>query len=262
MKVKYDIYKIIYSKDNNNLIEQINDCFKNNLALSAQQLKAIKIASSLASKAKLSECHNSNELNDENSFGYDVIYFAVNDENKIISKFAHSYYKEFNQIYLDQADTFVDYANKGLGTKIYKKVIADIEKTFSPSTICADAISGSGKRFLEKVGFLPNTHPDSKDTNAIYYLKGKKMFLIELSDLPEIRNFSNAPNIELYNSILSYAKMQEYYSPKTAKEIFNKIYNSRQTDYKISAGAESQIYFSDMISLLDFDFNEKVRTPK
>lgn len=233
MENQIDIYKVIYSKNNNKLIESVTDAFENNKSLNKQQVQALKVASKVATLSKLNDCHNESELNAENLTGYDLIYVAVTN-NKVACKFCHSYYKVFNQIYLDQANTNPELANKGLGTKVYKLVIDDIRKTFNPTTICADAISPSGKRMLEKVGFLPNTHPDSKDTNAILYLHDRKPFLINLTDLPSSRNMTMAPNVEKFNSIVSFASSQSFFNREQAKTVFYEIYNARQQGYKVS----------------------------
>lgn len=253
MENQIEIYKIVYSKNNNKLIETILDAFEKNIDLTKEQIQALKVADKLSTLGKLNDCHNESELNAENLTGYDLIYFAVIN-NKVACKFCHSYYKVFNQIYLDQANTTPELCNKGLGTKVYLQIVEDIKKSFNPSTICADAISGSGKRFLGKVGFLPNTHPDSKDTNAIFYLSDKKPFLIDLSDLPPSRDMTMAPNVDRFNSILSFAKSQSFFNREQAKTVFYEIYNARQNGYKVSDmlnRTNPQNNFFEMFSLED-----------
>lgn len=264
MDNKIDIYKIIYSNNNNNLIQEISKAFDDNLELTGNQIQSLKIANKLATLSKLNDCHNLSELNAENLTGYDLIYIAVIN-NKIACKFCHSYYKVFNQIYLDQANTNPAQANKGLGTKVYMDILSDIKKVFKPSTICADAISPSGKRFLEKVGFFPNTHPDSKDTNAIYYLNERKPFLIDLNDLPTSRDMALAPNIEKFNSIVGFANSQSYFNREQAKEVFYQVYNARQKGYKVSDmlnRENPQNNFFEMFSLEDLIVpNKNIKKP-
>ena len=229
---KFDIYKIIYNKNNNELIEQINKKFKQNQPISKKQLTSLKIASATATRKKLIESRSQSQANPADYTGYDIVYFAVKN-NMVLCKFCHSFYEEFNQMYLDQANTTESLKNKGIGTMAYTKVVEDISKVFNPSTICADAITKSGQRFLEKVGFLPNTNPDSKDSNAILYLDGQKPFLINLADLPKCRNMTLAPNVSLYTTMLAFGKVQQLYNIDEARIIFNMIHNRRTKTYHV-----------------------------
>lgn len=226
-------YKVVYNQSNNKLIEQISKAFFDGVELSIDQIKALKIADALATLASLNACHNESELNEGNATGYDLVYFTLMG-NQVACRFCHSYFKMFNQIYLDQADTHHAFANNGLGTRAYSMIIENIKKCFNPSTICADAISPSGKRFLEKVGFLPNTHPDSKDTNAIYYLHSRKKFLIRTSDLPQMRRMAMAPNLKKFETLLDIFAEQGIFDDVAAKNAFYKIYNDRQNGYRVA----------------------------
>ena len=48
MDNKIDIYKIIYSNNNNNLIQEISKAFDDNLELTDKQIQSLKIANKLA----------------------------------------------------------------------------------------------------------------------------------------------------------------------------------------------------------------------
>ena len=59
MDNKIDIYKIIYSNNNNNLIQEISKAFDDNLELTDKQIQSLKIANKLATDRKSTRLNSS-----------------------------------------------------------------------------------------------------------------------------------------------------------------------------------------------------------
>lgn len=191
-----EVYKILFTPQNQNLILRANDLYFSQEELTKSFKLLLNIATTKATMKEI-KAMSATTLRDQ------VIYLGVAN-NKIISTFTHLYDSVSKEIYLNESFTHESVRGQGYGTKIYKKIIEDIFLDPEIIDICATADTISGTKFLEKLGFMPNTRPDSYGGNSILYSPHKvvKPFKIRLEKLHEIcplRFINKAPNIDKFN---------------------------------------------------------------
>lgn len=194
---KIEIYAVLCTPENAELINRLNTCFENQQKLGGTSRLMLGI------KTKQVNTKNLKTINEVIDYDHCIYYGVLN--NRIVCTFTHVYDKVSDEFYLNQATTHPKLVNNGIGTSAYKKVIEHIFKNADITSICASAESDAGRRMLEKLGFMPNSRAFSHGGNAILYSphtteEQKFIRLEKLAELCPTRNYINAPNISLYNT--------------------------------------------------------------
>ena len=219
-KNKLELYRVLYTDSNLNLIDEIYDHYFSQEPISGALKTRLTMATNNVSLEKIKEVAET--APDEH-----LMYVGVCN-GKIVSTFTHMYKPVSKEIYLYECNTHESVQKKGYGTKFYSEIAQDIFATFGVFDICADAVSDSGRKLLEKLGFLPNTKPYSFGGNAILYsplIEHPKLY-IKLDTLMEVcptRDFTNAPNVDLYNKVLKALIYNGTYVEAEALQFFKQV---------------------------------------
>ncbi len=222
-KKKFELYRVLYTESNLNLIDQIFDYYASQEEISSAVKTRLTVATNNVNLEKLKEVAET--AKDEH-----LIYVGVCD-GKIVSTFTHMYKPVSKEIYLYECNTHESVQNNGYGTKFYTEIAEDIFKTFGVFDICADAVTDGGRKLLEKLGFLPNTKPFSFGGNAILYsplIEHPKLYirLETLMDVCPTRDFTNSPNIDKYNQVLKTLIYNKTYVEAEALQFFKQVHTS------------------------------------
>lgn len=228
-KDNFQVYKIIFTPENENLISRVYEAYNSQIELTNSLKTILEISTKNFSYDKVKQI--SNETN-----GNHFICVCVFN-NKIVSTFTHIFDFASNEIYLNEALTHKSFQGKGFGTMFYKQIIADFFKKANIKDICATAKTDAGRKFLQNLGFMPNSNPLSYGGNSILYSPNNRSYKFKLrietlNELCPERKFDNAPNVDIYNTEISKAILNGTYNEHQMVELFKRaqmVYRKRRT---------------------------------
>lgn len=219
-KQTLEIFKVLNTEENANLIEEINSYFATQQKSPAVLRAKLGIATLAATHENLEKTARTQNTN------FHIVYVGLVD-GKVVSTFTHLYDAVSHEMYLYESFTHESKQGLGYGSAFYGKIIKDIFTNPEVYDICASAMTDAGRKLLGKLGFIPNTLGYSYGGNAILYSPHYELVptmarLEEISKLAPDRDFTNSPNVDRYNLELEQIMQLEGYNESAELKVFKK----------------------------------------
>ena len=219
-KQTLEIFKVLNTEENANLIEEVNSYYVTQQKTPAVLRAKLGIATIAATHENLEKTAAKSNSN------FHIMYVGFAD-GKVVSTFTHLYDAVSHEMYLYESFTHESKQGLGYGSAFYKQIITDIFTNPEVYDICASAMTDGGRKLLGKLGFMPNTLGYSYGGNAILYSPHYKLpytmaRLEEISKLAPDRDFTNSPNVDKYNLELEQVSQTEGYNETAELKTFKR----------------------------------------